>query len=283
MGIYELLNLLFLFCAVFLVAFLLMDRVQSGMQELREHQAAVGQATVDELWVNMSPDTFLVIRLILALLLFMVGYTAINTVLGVFLAVAGYAVPGWYVRRLRYKRIRKLESQLVEGLELMGNALKSGLTLPQAVELLVREFPPPISQEFSLVLSENRLGVDFTDALARMGERLNSTIVHILVSGVAITKRCGGDLTEIFQNIAATIREQALIEGKLEAVTAQGRFQGVILSIMPFALIVVLYFIDRAHVGTLFGYQMGIFAVLTVVGMVFMAQVWINHLLKIDV
>ena len=279
----EILILVLSFCAVLIISYLLMDRIETGLTEMKAHQEAVGKSSVDDLWISMSPETFIAIRAVIALLLFCVGFAAINPVLGCFLAAAGYAVPGWYVRRLRYKRIRKLEAQLVEGLELMGNALRSGLTLPQACELLVKEFPPPISQEFSLVLAENRLGVEFVDALGRMADRCNSTIVHILVSGVGITKRCGGDLTVIFQNIAATIREQAVIEGKLEAVTAQGRFQGLILSIMPFALIVVLYFIDRTHVETLFGYQIGIFAVLTVVGMVFMAQVWISRLLKIDV
>ena len=236
----EIIILVLSFCAVLITAYILMDRIESGLSEVREHQAAVGKNTMDDLWVSMSPETFIAIRTVLAICLFCVGYLAINMVLGLFLAAAGYAIPGWYVRRLRYKRIRKLEAQLVEGLELMGNALRSGLTLPQACELLVKEFPPPISQEFSLVLSENRLGVEFVDALARMADRCNSTIIHILVSGVGITKLCGGDLTVIFQNIASTIREQAVIEGKLESVTAQGRFQGLILSIMPVALIVVL-------------------------------------------
>ena len=148
---------------------------------------------------------------------------------------------------------------------------------------MVREFPPPISQEFGLVLAESRLGIEFTEALENMSKRLDSTIVGILASGVAITKRCGGDLTQIFGNIAQAIRERAVIEGKLNAVTAQGRFQGLILGLMPFALVIILYFIDRDHVVTLFSYTLGIWAFTAVCIMVILAQLWIRKLMDIDV
>ena len=155
--------------------------------------------------------------------------------------------------------------------------------MQQACELLVKEFPNPISKEFSIVLAENRVGVDFIDALENMATRMNSMIVQILASGVAITKQCGGDLGQIFGNLAETIREQARIEGKLKAVTSQGRFQGLILGLMPFALLIALYFVDVQHVRTLFGHQVGIYAFAGVVAMVIIAQVWIRKLMDIDV
>jgi tight adherence protein B len=250
---------------------------------MKEQQELTGAQTLGELYVNISPELFFYVRTLIVALFFICGLMAINVMLGFFLAAIGFFLPSFILKRMREKRVKQLETQLVEGLELMGNALKSGLTLQQAMELLVKEFPAPVSQEFNRVLAENRLGVELTEALQNMSIRLESTIVAILVSGVGITKRCGGDLTQIFSNIAQTIREQATIEGKLDAVTAQGRFQGLILSIMPFALIVVLYFVDRSHVETLFGYQMGIYAVAAVFGMVMMAQAWINKILKIDV
>jgi tight adherence protein B len=187
------------------------------------------------------------------------------------------------MRNNREKRTRRVETQLVEALELLGSSLKSGLTLPQASALVVQEFPPPICEEFNVVLAETRLGVDFVDALSNMAGRLRSNIVQILASGVAVTKRSGGDMTQIFQNIAQVIRDQASIEGKLNAVTAQGRFQGLILGLMPFALMIVLYFVDPSHIEVLFGYKFGLVAVGAVVVMVILAQVWIRKLLDIDV
>lgn len=252
--------------------------VEAGESELKSSDEAFA-----ELSTRFSPQTYLALRVFGALILFGIGFVAVNAVAGAMLSSVAFIVPWFLLRRARAQRVRKVELQLVEGLELLGSSLKSGLTLPQAMELLVKEFPPPISHEFRLVLNEARLGVDVVEGLQNMAERLGSTIVSVLATGVGVTKRCGGDLTVIFGNIASTIREQATIEGKLKAVTAQGRFQGLILSIMPFALIIVLWFIDRTHVETLFGYTIGVWALLAVIIMVVLAQLWITKLLKIDV
>ncbi len=283
MDTYGILILALIFIAALFVAFTFMDKIESAASDVREQQAAMGSSTMEDLYINLPPDVFVFFRFLIAGLLFLAGTGLVNVFLGLFLAGIGWVVPIVILNNMRRKRIETIETQLIEALGLMGNALKSGLTLRQAIELLVKEFPPPISQEFNRVLAEERLGVDLPDAITNMANRLDSIIVSILASGITIVKRCGGDLTEIFQNIATTIREQATIQGKLNAVTAQGRFQGMILGLMPFALMIILWFVDRNHIETLFGYQIGLWSVALVVGMVVMAQVWIRKLLDIDV
>lgn len=259
------------------------NEIGQAFEQVSSSQFASTDNRVAEVAIGLPAEVFLMIRLGLAAALFIVGLLAVNAVAGAMLAVFGFAIPKMVIKRYREKRVKLAETQLIEGLELLGNSLKSGLTLPQAIEILVKEFPPPISKEFAQLLAETRLGVDLNDGLRNMAERLGSTIFHILATGIAVTKRCGGDLTVIFANIAQTIREQSVIEGKLDAVTAQGRFQGLILSIMPFALMVILWFVDRKHVETLFGYKIGIWAVCVVISFVVLAQAWIGKLLKIDV
>ena len=261
----------------------LIGAFQQSSAAFKEGQVAAGDNTLSELYINLSPEIFFLVRVVGFILLFLVGFFVEGLVLAGFMGMFGFYIPSLMLKRARGKRVKRIELQLIEGLELLSSSLKSGLTLPQATELLVKEFPPPISQEFALVMAETRLGVDFTDALENMAKRLNSTIIFILSTGVAITKRCGGDLSVIFNSIAQTIRERATIEGKLEAVTAQGRFQGLILGMMPFALVIILYFIDREHVITLFTYKLGIWAFTLVCIMVIMAQLWIRKLMQIDV
>lgn len=265
------------------VVYILLSNYSDVAGDFREQQLRAGDASLGELYLGMSPETFFVLRMIIVAVMFFIGFAIGEIVIGVVFALFGFGIPMVYLAKLRRERVHQIEMQLVEGLELLGNSLRSGLTLPQATELLVREFPPPISQEFGLVLAESRLGIEFTEALENMSKRLDSTIVGILASGVAITKRCGGDLTQIFGNIAQAIRERAVIEGKLNAVTAQGRFQGLILGLMPFALVIILYFIDRDHVVTLFSYTLGIWAFTAVCIMVILAQLWIRKLMDIDV
>jgi tight adherence protein B len=279
----ELLLLLFVGVSIAYLVMVCFQRYGETVQQLQERKVSEGGNVLGELYLSVTPETFFFLRVLSAVVSFFLVFFVAGTVVGLVCGALGFVAPWLVLKRLRATRVRKIEEQLVEGLELLGNSLKSGLTLQQAVELLIEEFPPPISQEFSLVLAETRLGKDFSEALERMAERLNSNVVYILSSGVRITKQCGGDMTQIFSNLASTIREQFTIEGKLNAVTAQGRFQGLILGLMPFALIIILYFIDPAHVETLFSYQIGRWAVAGVVLMVVFAQMWIRKLLAIDV
>jgi tight adherence protein B len=273
--------------AVFLVSafivFVVIAEWEDTSAQIKQKGVKTGESALSDLYISLSPEAFFFMRLVIALVCFLLGVLIGSLVLAALLAVGGYVLPFLWLKRLRDKRVKRVESQLVDGLELLGNSLKSGLTLQQAIELLVREFTPPLSQEFSLVLAETRVGIDFSEALERMAARLDSNIVFILATGIGITKQCGGDITQIFSNLAQTIREQATIEGKLDSVTAQGRFQGLILGGMPFALMVVLYFIDPSHIETLFHYQIGIWAVCGVVVMIVLAQLWIRKLLTIDV
>lgn len=233
--------------------------------------------------LSLSPGRFFAIRISLTVGMFVLGSLLINWGLGLLLGWFGYLIPGTWLRRAQEKRLKRLTEQLVDGLELMGNGLKSGLTLSQAIEMLVQELPAPLSEEFQQVLVENRLGVEIQVALKNMAARLKLPVVTILSTGVSVTQRCGGDLTQIFQNIADTIRARAEIEGKIQAVSSLGRFQGMILSIMPFALLGVLFFIDRQHVESLFEFKIGLFAMAVVVGLVVAANFWISRMLKIEV
>ncbi len=274
---------LFVFCAVFYLVYSFLSDIGSAAAELQEKHGTDVDTTFSELYISLPPQHFLSVKLACFAILFFIGYVLVDEKVGLAMGAFGFFIPVLILNKVKAKRQLLLEEQLVDGLELLKNGLKSGLTIQQATELLVKEFPPPLSQEFSLVLAETRLGVDFIQALHNMANRLNSNIVQILASGVAITKKCGGDLTEIFSNLADTIREQSKIDGKLKAVTAQGRTQGLVLGVMPFALLVVMFFIDRNHVETLFGNQIGVYAFVGVIFMVLIAQLWIRKLLDIDV
>lgn len=274
---------LFLAASISLFVYIFLAEFGERADELKAEQIEGGDQSLAELYIKMSPSLFFFFRMSLTALCAFFGFLVGGVAAAVIAGGIMFMIPKAILANLKEKRVKKIEQQLVEALELMGNSLKSGLTMPQAVELVVKEFPVPIKQEFALVLAESRLGVEFGDALKNMANRLQSNIVGILAAGVGITKRVGGDMTVIFGNIAQTIRDQANIEGKLDAVTAQGRFQGLVLGFMPFALIGVLYFLDRNHVETLFKYQLGIWAFGGVVAMVIIAQVWIRRLLRIDV
>ncbi len=152
------------------------------------------------------------------------------------LGLPGALVPRVIVHLLRKRRVKKFDALLPDGLMMAANALRAGLSLEQALDIIAREGPEPLNQEFSLVLKEYRLGREFDDALANLAKRMPTDDTYILVSAVAVLRQAGANMSEKFESIADTIRERKRIQQKIKTMTAEGETQAVILSILPFFL-----------------------------------------------
>jgi tight adherence protein B len=122
----------------------------------------------------------------------------------------------------------------------MGNSLRAGHSLPVAFELIARESENPMGQEIRLLTQEMRLGVSMEDALAHLHQRMPGEDLDILISSILISREVGGNLAEVFDNIADTIRERHRIQGKINSLTAQGKLQGAIIALLPVMIAVFL-------------------------------------------
>jgi tight adherence protein B len=145
-----------------------------------------------------------------------------------------------YARWLNARYVRKFNEQLTEALGTMSNALRAGFSMSQAFESVAEADIHPISDEFALLLQQMRVGMSFDDALASMEKRIASDDLALVITSIDIARKTGGNLTEIFDRIAETIRGRMRIERKVRTLTAQGRLQGLIVSLMPFALCVIM-------------------------------------------
>jgi len=150
------------------------------------------------------------------------------------------------------RRTQKLNTQMVDGLTLMANALRSGLSLIQAIQLLIEEMPAPLSQEMNLILSEQRIGVPVEKAFQNFADRVTNEDIEMFVTAVIVLRETGGNLAETFDTIVHTIRERMKLQNKIVAMTTQGVLQGTIVTLMPFALMLLLSLIDPSHMKPLF-------------------------------
>lgn len=141
-----------------------------------------------------------------------------------------------YARWCQNRYRVKFEEQLVEALGTMANALRAGFSLAQAFESVVALEQHPISDEFALLQQQLRVGMSFDDALASMEQRIGSDDLTLVVTSIDIARRTGGNLTEIFDKISTTIRGRMRIERRVRTLTAQGRMQGMVVSLMPIVL-----------------------------------------------
>lgn len=173
-------------------------------------------------------------------------------VFGVVFVLMLWKVPCMMMRILWKRRISRFVLQMVDGLSLMSNSLRSGLNVPQALQLVSDELPNPISQEFSLVLSQNKLGTTLEEGLSNLSVRMPHDDIEMFTTSVNILKETGGNLAETFDSISFTIRERIKIESKIAAMTSQGVLQGVIVVLMPFALGAILYTLTPEKITPMF-------------------------------
>lgn len=185
-------------------------------------------------------------------------------------------LPGPIISYIKNKRASVFNLQMVDALTLMSNGLRSGLNLIQSVQLVVDEMPNPIKQEFTLLLAQNRVGVPIDEAFVNLSKRLEIEDLDMFATAILILRETGGNLPETFDTIVHTIRERVKFSAKVKALTAQGLFQAVVITIVPFALLGVQYYSNPAQTSLLFSTPLG----LVMVGVMFTMQVIGGYMIK---
>lgn len=257
--------------------------MDAAYADYRKAYIAEAEVSLGDLFSTMTPERVFNLSLLFAGIAFMVFAVLINVIAGAFFGVGAFFSPRMYFNLARDKRRMVFSEQLVDALGMMANSLRAGLTLPQAMELVQREMKPPITQEVGRVLQDYRLGKDFDEAMLSMAKRVGSRDLDILVNSVMITRRSGGNVGEIFGNIATTIRERFRVEQKLRAMASTGTAQALLMSAMPFMLMGALFFVEKEYVILLFSTTVGLIAVGVIVFLVVAAFFWIRRIMDLDI
>ena len=151
-------------------------------------------------------------------------------------ALIGFFLPRFWLGRRKNGRLNAFNKQLPDTITLIANALRAGSSFLQAIELVVRESRPPVSTEFGRVIREVNLGLPFDQALENMVRRVRSDDLELMATAIAIQHQVGGNLAEILDSIAYTIRERVRIKGEIRTLTAQQRLSGYVVGFLPIAL-----------------------------------------------
>lgn len=187
------------------------------------------------------------------------GYLATNRIsVAVVGALAGFAFPNVFLRRAQARRLHAFNAQIADALLVMANTLRAGFGFLQAMEVVRREMPPPISKEFGQALAEMNLGISTEEALGNLARRIKSDDLDLVVTAVIIQRTVGGNLATILDTIAETIRERVRIKGEIRSLTAQGRISGMIVGFLPVGLALLLFLISPKYMSTLFSTSMGL-------------------------
>ncbi|MBK6598272.1 MAG: type II secretion system F family protein [Proteobacteria bacterium] len=204
-------------------------------------------------------------------------------VLAMLLAVGTWFVPGLTVRWLRKQRQQRIARQFPDGVDALAMALRSGLSLNQAISVLAEQQPAPLGQEFALVSRRQRVGISLDEALQAFAGRVPLDESEMLVATVRIARETGGTLAESLDRLAATLRRKLALQDKIRALTAQGRIQGIIVALLPPFLMVVLLWLQPASMWPLFTTAVG-WMTLIVIGLLELLGIFlIRRIVRIEI
>jgi len=191
-------------------------------------------------------------------------------------------LPGLLLRRLRQQRRDRFQSQFPDALMLIGASLRAGASVGSALAEAATQFGAPLGQELGLVLRELKLGLRMDAALARLERRLPLEDVRLFCSAIKIAQDTGGNLAETLQSVAESARTRAALEGKLDALTAQGRLQAWIMTALPLLVLIGIQIVDPAGAALLLGTLSGWLVLATVVILQAAGMLMIRRILAID-
>lgn len=158
--------------------------------------------------------------------------------------ILGAFAPRFYVKSQQKKRLQRFNDQLPDMLNLMVNGLRAGYSTMQAMEAVSKELPAPICDEFRRVVQEMQIGIPMENALDNLLRRIPSDDLDFVITAINVQREVGGNLSEILDNISFTIRERIRIKGEVRVLTSQVRASGTVLSLIPFGLAIVLWFLN---------------------------------------
>jgi len=193
-----------------------------------------------------------------------------------------WVLPIFIINSRKKKKIKAFDEQLNEGLIMISNALKAGYSFLQALAVAAEETQNPFSKEFKGLMKELSLGIPIEDGLNNLVERVPSEDLKLIINAILIQKDVGGNLSEILENIAETIRERQRIKNEVNTLTAQGKLSGMIIMAMPFFLAIIIYLFNNEYILTLFTTLIG--RVLLVFALISQAIGWvfIQKIIKIE-
>ena len=269
--------------SVFFFALLILGVLQRAFEQYKERYVTRSMNDLSDMFLFVEPGQIFLLNIAALILLAGLGFIAGGWFLCAILGTSGFFLPMGAVRYYRSRRIGKFNEQLTNALQQMSNALRAGLTFQQAMEQVGRESAPPLRQEFGLFIKEIKLGVPIEEGLTNMARRVGSEDLELVATSTNIARQLGGNMAEMYETIAATIRERFRLEGKINSLTSQGKLQGWVVSSLPVALGLFLQWYRPDLMDPMFEHAYGYILLSAIILLEVIGFLLIRKIVNIDV
>jgi len=249
-----------------------------------------GKASLKQMYDNFAKDPkskeAQKFKTMIFIVFLAIGYllTHGNPFFSFVMGAAGFFLPVILLNMAETRRLKLIDKQLSDGLILIANSLRGGLSFAQALDVLAQQGQPPLAEEFKIVTMEMQLGISMEQALNSLTVRLKkSKEMGIAITAINIARETGGNMAETLSTLSTTMRKRSEMQGKIEALTAQGKFSGIITSILPFLLGFMIYIMDPKTMTPMFTTLPGYGLLLLIISMVTIGALIIKKIVTIDI
>ena len=278
------LSLAAVFLAVTCLYLMLVNKLQKAIENYKETFTTTASSNMSDMFMSVDPNQLFIINVVAIIILPILTWLITGDIAATAAMFAMILlIPSIFYRQMRKQRLRRFEQQLPDGLAMISGAMRAGASLNIALESLVKEQPAPLSQEFELFLKEQRLGVDFEVSLKNMEERIPLADFNMLVTALLINREVGGNLAETMEALGETLRRKAMMEGKIQSLTAQGKLQGIVMTGLPVLLGVLLNFMEPEAMSKLWTTTIGWVVLGIIIIMELLGYFMISKITSIDV
>ncbi len=253
-------------------------------QTLRALSSEKMQIRLSSAYWKITDVEYLLIRMLAVVLAFVLGWLSFDNVLaGIFMMAIIFLVPPILLDRAIAKRQKLFYEQLLDFLTLIKGSVQAGYGLMQALDLAVKEIPPPASEEFGRVLYEVRLGLSLEDAFFNLAERMENDDLQIVVTAIIINTQVGGNLTTVLESTVTTIRDRQQLQGEIRSLTSYARYVGNFLSLLPFLAGLAIFWLNPAYFDSLRTEIITQVLFLVALLGIILGNIWIRQIVKIKV
>lgn len=235
-----------------LVAAICIHYIDIGFKRYEERFTEAARANLTDLFIFIDPGKLYIANIASLLLVFIIAWLASGAfVIALIAAAVGASVPSWLYGFFRSRRRTQFLFDLPDFLLALANSMRAGGNLATALDTVLAEISGPIRQEFGLLQKELRMGTDYSAALNNLCQRMPLQELVLVTSGIKISREVGGQLADTLERLGETIRRKLEMEGKIRALTAQGKYQGIVMAALPLFLALIIYQIEPVAMSRL--------------------------------
>lgn len=264
--------------------FILMQEFNQALTKYESHFTGQAKRDLADMFVFWDPKQVWIMSTLLCIAcMSIVGIVTFNVLLTMVVGLVLLFLPPFIFSYFKKKRCRRFNEQLPLMLSSLASALKAGSGVQVALKTVIEESVAPLSEEFGLVLREQRLGLSFEEALEHLLQRMPTEATQLVVSSLKIAAQTGGNLAQALERVANTLRAIKQIEDKIEALTSQGKFQAKVMVLLPIILMFALNFGEFKLLELLWTTRQGAMVLGGIIFLEVCGIYFINKIIKIDI